>query len=285
MEVKILENRIRNLSPSLSNAEKKIATYVLDYPEKVITMTATQLAKVSATSPATVIRFCRSVGIESYTELKLKLSAEITKPKQVSYSDITPNETIREIKSKLLSNANHTLNETIQFLEDEMVEQVVAAIHQAEIVYVYGIGASFLVAENISQKFNRMGKLTMAMADHQVLLATMAAGPEKRLLIGISNSGETKEVVQLVKLAKEYQIRTVGLSQFGQNSLNQAVDLAIKIFKAQETEQRSAATSSLLNQFMAVDVLFYTFISKYYQEYAENIVNSKKIIEAFKETQ
>ncbi|MGX6961757.1 MurR/RpiR family transcriptional regulator [Vagococcus xieshaowenii] len=285
MEGKMLENRIHNLIPSLSKAEQKIATYVLNYPEKVITMTASQLAQASETSPATVIRFCRSVGIESYTELKVKLSAEISKPQQVSYSDITPNESISEIKEKLLSNANHTLNETVHFLEDEVVEQVAEAIYQAEVVYVYGIGASFLVAENIAQKFNRIGKLTMAMVDHQLLLATMAAGPSNSLLIGVSNLGETKEVVQLVKIAQQYNLTTVGLSQFGQNSLNQAVDLSIKIFKAKETEQRSAATSSLLNQFMAVDVLFYTFISKFHHEYSDNIINSKHIIETFKATQ
>lgn len=280
---KIVRNRITNLVSELSNSEQKIAEYVLAYPEKVIGMTANKLSEVSGTSPATVIRFCHSIGIESYTEFKVKLSAEIDKPDTISYSDITPNAAISEIKTKLLNNATHTLNETIHFLEDEVVEKVVEEIKLADMVYVYGIGASHLVAENIEQKFNRMGKLSMCFSDHQLLLATMAAGPKNSVLIGVSNSGETKEVVSLIRLAKKYQMKTVGISQFGNNSLNQTVDWAIKVFKAKENAERSAATSSLLNQFMAVDVLFYTFMSKYHAEYVDSIKDSKKIITEFKE--
>ena len=57
MNGKHVDYRVRSIFEDLTRSERKIAQFVLDKPEEVIKMTASELAKVSETSPASVIRF------------------------------------------------------------------------------------------------------------------------------------------------------------------------------------------------------------------------------------
>lgn len=282
MKEKHVESRIRSIVDELPQSERKIAQFILDNPSSTIGMTANNLAKESGTSPASVIRFCKSIGIPSFTELKIRLSAEIDSPSYTSYSDITPDEPINEIKNKLLGNAYQSMKETLNILSVSDIEKFVEAIDDSDIIYVFGLGASYLVAENIAQKWNRIGKTCVCIADPHLLISILSSSTKNSVFIGISNSGETKEVLSLVKVAQMNDVKTISLTQFGSNSLSSKVDISIQTVKSKEAELRSAATSSLLSQFMAVDVLFYSYVSKNYDANIEQIRHSRSLVDAYK---
>lgn len=276
-----VQGRIRSIINELSNSERKIGELILEIPSEAINMTAIELSTRAGTSPATVIRFCKSIDIPSFTQLKVKLAAEIESPVPEGYSDITANEPVHEIKSKLLGNAYQSMKETIEQLNDQRVEEVVEVLLEAPIIYVYGIGASHLVAEDIAQKWNRIGKPTICASDPHILISILVAAPKEAVFIGISNSGETKEVLKLVEVAKRQGIKSIGLTQFGTNPVASKVDYSIQTVRSNEAELRSAATSSLHTQFIAVDVIFYTYASKQYDQNIAMIHDSKAEIKKY----
>lgn len=282
MEGRHIHQRIESILGELTQSEQKIASIVLEKPEAVIEMTANDLAKVSKTSPASVIRFCKSINIPSFTELKLKLSAELTSTTYTGYSDIVPGEPIKEIKNKLLGNAYQSMKETVNLLDERVIISVIEAIKQASLVYVYGVGASYLVAENIAQKWNRIGKTCVCVADAHLFLSILIAAPKDAVFIGISNSGETREVSRLADVAQESGLKTIGITQFGSNTLSNISDISVQTVRSKEAEIRSAATSSLLAQFMAIDVLFYAYVSENYAENINRIRLSRKAVDKYK---
>ena len=282
MEGKHIHRRVESIFSELTQSEKKIAKMVLDTPEEVIQMTANELAKASQTSPASVIRFCRSIGISGFTELKLKLSAEMDTPNYTSYSDISPGEPIKDIKSKLLGNAYQSMKDTVNLIDEEVIEKTNEMIRKAPIVYVYGLGASYLVAENIAQKWNRIGKTVVCLSDAHLLLVILTSAVKEAVFIGISNSGETKEVTHMLKVAKNSGLKTISITQFGSNTISHLTDVSIHTVRSNEAELRSAATSSLLAQFMAIDVLFYAYVSESYDENITRIRQSRNAIEQYK---
>ncbi|MEG2253932.1 MAG: MurR/RpiR family transcriptional regulator, partial [Vagococcus sp.] len=202
MNSKHVDFRVRSIFEDLTRSERKIAQYVLDKPEEVIKMTASQLAEASGTSPASVIRFCKSIGIPSFPELKLELSAERDSPVTQEYSDIASDEKISDVKSKLLGNAYQAMKETVQLADEETLLKASREIANASFIYVFGIGSSYLVAENVSQKWNRIGKVCICMPDVHQLIASLTSAPADALFIGISNSGETAEVLSLNTIAQ-----------------------------------------------------------------------------------
>ena len=273
--------RISSIYNELSKSEKKIGDFLLENPKEVTRMTALEVANASNVSPATVIRFCKSIGIPSFTQLKVTIASELERPTNQEYSDIEENESVEKIKEKLLANAHQTMFDTAQYLEDKKIEESVTKLQEAPLVFTFGVGASWLVAENISQKFNRIGKSVIAISDLHILLATIVSAPKKSVLIAISNSGNTKEVNSLVDLANKYGLVTIGLSQFGNNQLSQKVDVSLQTVKANEAEMRSAATSSLHAQFIAIDILFYAYATKNFTEITSIIQSSRHEVKKY----
>lgn len=45
-------------------AEKKVADFILDYPEKAVNANVSELANYSGVSDATVIRLCKHIGFQ-----------------------------------------------------------------------------------------------------------------------------------------------------------------------------------------------------------------------------
>lgn len=282
MNSKHVDFRVRSIFDDLTRSERKIARFILDQPEEVIKMTASELAKVSKTSPASVIRFCKSIGIPSFPELKLELSAERDAPITQEYSDILPNEKLSDLKSKLLGNAYQAMKETVQLADEALLLKASSEIADASIIYVYGVGSSYLVAENVAQKWNRIGKVCICMSDVHLLIASLTSAHKKTLFIGISNSGETAEVISLTSIAQKRGIRTLSITEFGMNSLSKKADVTLSTVRSKEVALRSAATSSLMSQFMLIDVLFYTYVLEEYETHMENILHSRESVDEYK---
>ena len=57
-----VQDRIRSLLPEMPSAVARVATYLLEHPQAPLTLSIGELAEQSGASPATVTRFCRTIG-------------------------------------------------------------------------------------------------------------------------------------------------------------------------------------------------------------------------------
>lgn len=268
--------RIQEKIPSLPESERKIGELILAKPLDVIQMSAAELAKVAGSSAAAVIRFCRSIGVNGFTELKLQLSAVSNAIQEDVYTDILPEEDLASIKKKVLFRATATLEQTDYSLDNDSLEKAVNLIVKSPTVYVYGIGASYLAALDIKQKFTRVGKHVICSQDQHELAASMAIAPKGCVYIGVSNSGDKKEVLVGMEVASKWGLHTISLTADRPNPLSELADIALKTADTKEAPLRSGATFSLLNQLYAVDVLFLYFMTKQYKENIYHLERSKK---------
>lgn len=256
---------IKSLLPSLPVSERKIGELILKKPTEIIQMSATKLATEAGSSSAAVIRFCNSIGVNGFTEFKIQLSAQSAQIDTGLLTDIAPNEALEDIKKKLLFNTNFFFEKTNEVLEDEAIDQVVDLIAQAPSMFIHGLGASFLVASDIKQKFNRIGKQVFCTQDAHESSALMAIAEAGSVYIGISNSGDKGEGLLLMKLAKSLGLNTVSLTKDSLNPLRELAAIGLTTADTQEAPLRSGATLSLLSQMYAVDIIFYHFMAKNYQ--------------------
>ena len=68
--------RIRSRHGSLIPSEARVAERILADPEAVMYQSVTQLAGSAETSLSTVVRFCRSIGLSGFQDLKLALGVQ-----------------------------------------------------------------------------------------------------------------------------------------------------------------------------------------------------------------
>ncbi len=270
-----LLTQIKIAMNELPASERKVGEYILENKKDIISMTITELAEKSGTSSAAVVRLCRSIGINGFPNMKIMLSALVENNVQSGYYDIEKGEEISSIIKKTISNINQTVQDTSMQLDKNSIEEAVSLIEEADVIYFYGIGASFLIAEDASQKFARIGKNTYAISDRHVLAMSMASQKTNAVFVGISYSGEKEEVIKVMALAKELGLKVIGLSKSGNNSVKNLSDVALTTARAPEAELRSAATSSRFGQLFVLDLLFFAYVSSQYDETIEQLQKTK----------
>lgn len=59
---------------SFTPKEQQIADYILNNPEQALNKTVGELARLSGTSPAAIVRFSHRIGFESFSAMKVGLA-------------------------------------------------------------------------------------------------------------------------------------------------------------------------------------------------------------------
>jgi DNA-binding MurR/RpiR family transcriptional regulator len=251
---------ISGLLPSLSPAEQRVARLVVADPADAARRTITDLATSAETSEATVIRFCRSVGMEGYPQLRIRLAAEAARrveppDARVVGGDIPPGADFAQIIATIAFNDARAVEETAEQLDPAVCEQVVDAINAAGRIDIYGAGASGFVASDFQQKLHRIGRTAFYWPDVHTALTSAALLGKGDVAIGISHTGTTSDVVEVLEQARARGATTVALTNFPRSAIAEVADFVLTT-AARETTYRSGATASRLAQLTVVDCLF-----------------------------
>ncbi|TDB75173.1 MurR/RpiR family transcriptional regulator [Micromonospora sp. KC723] len=251
---------INGLLPSLSPAEQRVARLVVADPAGAAHRTITDLATAADTSEATVIRFCRSVGMAGYPQLRIRLAADAARriappDARMAGGDIPPGADLAQIIATIAFHDARAVEETAEQLDPAVCERVVAAIAAAGRTDVYGAGGSGVVAADLQQKLHRIGRTVCYFPDGQTALASAALLGRGDVAIGISHTGATTAVVEVLARARARGACTVALTNFPRSPITDVADFVLTT-ATRETTYRSGPTASRLAQLTVVDVLF-----------------------------
>ncbi|MGO3912810.1 MurR/RpiR family transcriptional regulator [Enterococcus viikkiensis] len=275
-------SHMKSMQLEMSAAEKKIYFFIRENSEKAAGMTANEIAEAAGTSAPTVVRFSKKIGYHSLTDLKIELSAEtIQERNNNTYSDVDHDEPFHNLKNKLASNARFTIDETTALFNEKEFIEACKLLEEKKFCYVLGIGASNLAAMDIVQKWSRLGKNIISEPDYNTILPQLVLHEKEAVIWLISNSGLTSELIALAETAKDLGIPVITLTQFGQNPLAKLSDVCLQTSRPTEATYRSAATDSILAQFITVDLLFYVYISRN-KENAEKIYSTRAIVQEYR---
>lgn len=260
----MIKEGLSKLPPS----ERKVASYILEHPHDAIYSTASDLGKKSSTSSAAVIRLCKSLGLQGFQELKLRISGDLQKPSEEIYRDIQPGEDERMIVEKMTNNSLTALRETAELVNYETLKRAVDVLMDAEKIHFFGVGASGIIAQDAQQKFLRLNKATSAFSDIHNAAMYIANVKEKDVVFGISFSGETRETAKIMQLAKEKGATTISLTRYGKSTVADSATINLFISASREIPApfRSGATSSRLAQLHMMDILFVSVVTAKYEE-------------------
>lgn len=273
-----VQSRIHLLDNKLTDVEKRIAAYILAHPEEVISATAKEIGEQTQSSAPSVVRFIKKIGYSSVNEFKLSINSEKNEKREQKYDDVNLADSFEVTKRKLCNNAILTLEETSEVLKQEQIKTIVHLLEEKEVLFVFGIGASSMIAEDIYQKWGRIGKIIFFEKDLHILSAMLSSHQAKSAIWLVSNSGQTREVIKAAQIAKKINIPIIAQTMLGKNPLSKLADHLIQTSIPKEAFLRSAATNSLFAQLLVVDTIFYSFLQNN-EQYFEKIYNSRKLIE------
>ncbi|MGG3575400.1 MurR/RpiR family transcriptional regulator [Bacillus gobiensis] len=269
---------IQQMMSKLPQSERKLAAYILKNPREVINSTVQEVSSSAETSGAAVIRLCKSLGLNGFQDLKIRIAGDLNKPAEQGYRDIEPSESLYSIVEKTTSNSIQAIRDTAEIVNHIEIKRAIDLIINAGYIHFCGIGASHIVATDAQQKLLRINKHATAFTDMHLAATLIANGNPNDVVFGISFSGETRETIDILRLAREKGVNTIGLTSFGQNTVSSLCDVSLYTSHSNEALFRSAATSSRLAQLYIIDILFLGIAAKQYDKTIQYIDRTRDAI-------
>ncbi|MEH7009933.1 MurR/RpiR family transcriptional regulator [Neobacillus niacini] len=274
---------LQNMLDQLPASERKIAQYILENPRSILNSTVNDIGSQAKTSGAAVIRLCKSLGLNGFQDLKVRIASDLVKPAEQGYRDIEPGESYYSIVQKTTSNSIQSIRDSEEIINYEELERAVHTLLPAQNVHFFGIGASNIIAKDAQQKFLRIQKNATAFTDTHLVATLIANANKDDVVFAISHSGETAEVIKVMSLAKERGIKTISLTKYGQSSVASLADIKLFTSYSGEPAFRSAATSSRLAQLYMMDILFLSMATVQYEQTIRAIDQTREAIRFIKE--
>ncbi|KEZ52607.1 MULTISPECIES: MurR/RpiR family transcriptional regulator [Metabacillus] len=274
---------IQTMLSKLPQSEQKLAEYILKHPHEVVNSTVSELSTSAKTSGAAVVRLCKSLGLRGFQDLKMRIAGDLMKSVEQGYRDIEPGESLYRVVEKTTSNTIQIIRDTAEIIDHDNLKMAISMLMKAKNVHFCGVGASNIVAQDAQQKLIRINKGATAFTDMHLVATLIANAQPDDVLFAISFSGETKEIVNVMKLARERGVKTIGLTHFGQTTVSSLSDVSLHTSFSNEAPFRSAATSSRLAQLYMIDILFLGMATEQYDETVRYIDNTRAAIKSMTE--
>lgn len=242
----------------MTPVEQRIANFMLENPNKVINMPVKDIAKHSSTSDAAIVRFAKRIGLQGIKELKVELAKELHTLEQEKISRVIELEedTHADIFDKVFKNTIQALYNTEKIVSRDVMKEAAHLLLQADNTFIYGVGDSANVGQDMEQKLHRVNVNAFFTADKYLCFTRLSNASENDVLFVITLSGKTAEVIEVVKKAKALGVKTVILTQNHASIAKRHSDLAIEITE-EETNIQYMNMTSRIAQLVICDVLFF----------------------------
>lgn len=240
-----------------SKSDQRLLDYLREYAREVPNMSISQLAEACETGAATVTRFVKKMGYGSMQQFKVALAAELTENSRsyiISW-DITAEESALVTGRKLLEVNISTLERTLANLPEGLIEQCAKKIMQARRLLFVGLGNSGYTARDSAYKFCRIGLDSVGLDNSHDMLMMAALVKPGDLLLAVSQSGKSPELVHTLQLAHEGGACCILVTANPAAGLREYVDVCIP-YVAKESLLETGSIMAKLAQFFVMDVLY-----------------------------
>lgn len=271
---------LENPTFKATKSEKTLMDYIKLDLDNFIYKSISVIAKESGVGEATITRFTKKIGFNGFQDFKVTLAKELSNARNTSIINLHVNreEGVRETADKLLKSSINILEQTVKNIDDDIISQCKNSIMHAKRIYFIGIGYSGISAMDINRKFMRIGLNTIPITDSHTMVIMASIMDKDDLIIAISNSGKTKEVIKTVKQAKENGVSIITLTEDSDNPLRKLADYELKYTSA-ETIFETGSISSKIPQIFLLDLLYTEIIKDMFSEAVERKIKTTSAIE------
>lgn len=269
------------LDGKLATQEQKVADYVNSHLEDISSMNIAELAKHCDVSTPTVIRFCRSLGLDGFREFKLRLAQNLAVSRQ--YLSAVPQsepaeggDAVDQILGALYASANAMR----QQIDATAIQSAKSALLKTGHLLFAGIGGgSSNVSQEAANRFFRLGIPSFSTSDSYLLQMRAATLREGDVLFLISASGEADAIVGAAEIAGGYGATTICITKPNTRLAN-ACTIPILVDLPEDRDIHKPTASRYIHMIL-VDALAMTVAQEMAHETTENLRRIRASLTAY----
>jgi len=249
---------------ALSEAEKRVADYVLREPKKTLYLTVAELGRQSGVSQAGVVRFCKRVGFGSFSSFKLRLAQDVFRDSEaqlISDLELDSDASVDSVIKNVVGMTQRGLSHLPHVLNPAAVKDASEKILGATEVALFGVGASAVVAYDFFQKLVRIGLPAVFTFDSDLQVTQATSLRETDVAFVVSYSGENVQMIEAARQSLSRKATLISLTMDGPSTVRSLSDISLLV-PASERVYRLGAVTSRINQLTVIDVLYSYIISR-----------------------
>ncbi|GEN46633.1 MurR/RpiR family transcriptional regulator [Alkalibacillus haloalkaliphilus] len=250
-----MENQ-QNVKPSIimeqykknfTKSEHKIHKYIIENSESVLYYSLTELSESSGVAEATVLRFFRKLGFKGFQDFKFLYAQEIS----LKNSTVTESDTYA---AKIKSNMVQAIEDSYNMVDEDELEMAIKEINNSDEVVLYGVGSSGIAVLDMENRLMRIGKHVSAITDPHFQVMRASSMTENTVVVAISLTGSTKDIIDSVEIAKNRGAKVIALTNYIKSPLTKFADIVL-LSSAKESPLDSGSLVSKVTQLYLIDLI------------------------------
>jgi len=215
---------------SFNELETSLYNYISQNMNQVAYMRIRELADETHVSTATILRFCRKLNCDGFSEFKVKLKMYL-----------------EENKRTYIKSAQHSIVEfferTIKGDLDEKINEAAIQIQNAENVIFIGIGSSGILAEYGARYFSSLGKFSLYIKDPHFPIHSKFRN--NSVTIALSVSGENPFTVNHLNLLKQEGSNIISITNNKLSTIAKISNINIPYYVTEEYFEEANITTQV----------------------------------------
>ncbi|OCA91489.1 RpiR family transcriptional regulator [Bacillus sp. FJAT-27225] len=246
---------------TFTKSEVKIYEYIRAHTQWVLYHSLTELSEASGAAEATVLRFFRKLGFKGFQDFKFLLAQEVSLSAQQDDHETI----IKKVRNTMIQ----AINESSEVIKLEELQTGIDMVNHSNDVVIFGIGASGIAGLDMQNRLMRIGKHADVVTDSHFQIMRASCMTEKTVVIAISLTGSTKDIVDAVEIAKGNNAKVIALTSYVKSPLTRFADLVL-LSSSKENPLESGSLVSKISQLYLIDLLCTGIAMK-------NVENAKEI--------
>ncbi len=144
-------------------------------------------------------RFAKKCGYKGYRELTFSYEKDL----ELEKIDVNNKKDVSFFSRRVYGYYQNILNNNYQSMDEAQIQKIADMLDRCSKVFIYGVGSSGLAAREFQLRFMRVGLDVDVITDSHMMKMSSALVDSECLVIAISLSGKTKEVLDSVRAAKK----------------------------------------------------------------------------------
>lgn len=220
-------NEISALLPLLHGVEADIAAFIIKDPKKFTEYSLKEVSSLASVSQGSVVNFSNKYAGGGFPVLKLKIAGALPSFVKAPLDIPEGNGGVMEALIKNNQNTAIALKNTEILNTKETLLSAAELILSAKRVEIYGVYRSAAVAKDLCYQLLQLGIFASSVSDVLSSAVSAAMLDKESLIIAVSSSGKTKDIIDAVGLAKENSVPVIAITSNKNSSLAKMADYAL----------------------------------------------------------
>ena len=252
--------RLTNEYYQLTSAEKKIADSIFSHGADAQSMSISRLAEDCGVAEATISRFCRRLGYESYGAFRRAIAATVAADRTAGaaaplHGAVTGEDAVREMAAKLAAADISAIEETQSLLQEEEIRAAADALCEADKVLCMGQGGSMVVAQEAANIFGTVFPKYFPVSDSHTQIISAAHLTERDVILYCSYSGATSDLMDVLRVARRRGAKVILLTRYPNSPGAGEADIVLRCGTTESPLQMGSVPARIA-QIYVLDVLF-----------------------------